>query len=209
MCINKTHNAYSSFYYASKSVQRGGGWTCIVFFVWASICMLLRAYEYIYFWICLCGFVLIYACVFVHTHASCVVVCSRNCVFVLVVGLEWNMDILPPSWIHRNGLGPGLQSSIYTLYLSVGQPQQSLSPPCDSCVFALLSTDSIPSRRSFSPPPQKKRFPQKCSRHPRSEFHQPPLIVADQACSGFHSTDATLKLTTSIITHPYFSDEFV
>lgn len=59
---------------------------------------------------------------------------------------------------------------------------------------------------SLAPP---KRFPQKCSRHPQSEFHRPPLIVADQACSGFHSEDATLKLTTSIIIHPYFSDEFV
>lgn len=44
---------------------------------------------------------------------------------------------------------------------------------------------------------------------PRSGFHQQPLVVADQAFSGFHSEDATLKLTTSIITHPYFSDEFV
>lgn len=87
-------------------------WERIVFSVWASICMLVRAYEYIYIWICLCGFVLIYACVFVRTHASCVFVCSCYCVCVPVVVLEWNMDILPLSWIHRNGLGPGLQSSI-------------------------------------------------------------------------------------------------
>lgn len=70
-------------------------------------------------------------------------------------------------------------------------------------------SDLNPSRilfSSFSPP---KPFPQKCSRHRRSGFHQPPLIVADQACSGFHSEDATLKLTTSIIIHSYFSNEFV
>lgn len=30
-----------------------------------------------------------------------------------------------------------------------------------------------------------KLFPQKCSRHTRSEFHQPPVIGADQAPSGF------------------------
>lgn len=57
---------------------------------------------------------------------------------------------------------------------------------------------------SLSLPPNRN-----VSRYPRSEFHQPPLIVADQAFSGFHSKDATLKLTTSIITRPYFSDEFV
>ena len=104
-------------------------WASIVFFVRASICLTessrvyihiyiyIARYRYIYIYThtykyCLCGSLLIYACVFVRTHASCVFVCSCYCVCVPVVMLEWNMDILPPSWIHRNGLGPGLQSSI-------------------------------------------------------------------------------------------------
>lgn len=76
--------------------------------LFACYCELMSIYIFEFTYVALCLFM------FVHTHASCVVVCSRNCVFVLVVGLEWNMDILPPSWIHRNGLGPGLQSTIYT-----------------------------------------------------------------------------------------------
>ena len=76
---------------------------------------------------------------------------------------------------------------------------------CLLCSAPIRSHQEAPFS-SLAPP---KPFPQKCSRHPRSGFHQPPLIVADQACSGFHSEDATLKLTASIIIHPYFSDEFV
>lgn len=77
------------------------------------------------------------------------------------------------------------------------------------CLLCSAMIRLHPQQKLLPPPTPPKRSPQKCSRHPRSEFHQPPLIVADQACSGFHSKDATLKLTASIIIHPYFSDEFV
>lgn len=75
--------------------------------------------------------------------------------------------------------------------------------------FASVSIEILSREAPFGLLAPPKRFPQKCSHCPQSELHQPPLVVADRACSGFHSKDATSKLTSSIIPHPYFSDEFV
>lgn len=58
---------------------------------------------------------------------------------------------------------------------------------------------------------QNKELSVKTNIHttPWWELHQPTLVVAERACSGFHHKDVTLKRTTTIIIRPYFPDEFV
>lgn len=64
-----------------------------------------------YSWTCLCGLMLIHAYVFALVQFLCI--CPPMLLlFVPVVTLEWNMDVLPPIWVQRNGFGLGLLCSI-------------------------------------------------------------------------------------------------
>lgn len=105
--INKKHDATS--HYTSKSVPRAGK-------LWERIHsgINLHPSERIsgrYSWTCWCGLMLIYAYVFALVHFLCI--CPPMLLFFApVVTLEWNMDVLPPIWVQRNGFGLGLLCSI-------------------------------------------------------------------------------------------------
>lgn len=83
------------------------GFICVDLFACNVYIYLYILYLKLLMWLCA------YLCMCVCAHSqTCVFVCSCYFVCVSVVMLEWNMNILPLSWIHRNGLGPGSQGSI-------------------------------------------------------------------------------------------------
>lgn len=180
-----------------------------VCFVWACICILVRAYECIYIYIFEFAYV-----------AWCLFMPVCLCAHTPLVCLSALVTVFVRLWSCWNGTWTSCHQAEFT--------ETGLGLACRAvfrlCIYALDNHSNLYHRlvihvcllcsalirfHQEAPFLSFTRFLQKCSRHCCSEFHQPPLVRADQACSGFHRKDVTLKLTTSIIIHPYFSNEFV
>lgn len=162
-------------------------------FVQASICNLVWAYEYIYIfefaYVALCLFMPVcWARMHARTHKRTRLLCV--CLLLLLclcacgrAGMEHCR------WAEFTETGLVLACrAVFRLCIYASDNHSNLYHRLVIHVCLLCSV-LIRFHQEVAPLPfylvPLKLFPQKCSRHTRSEFHQPPVIGADQARSGF------------------------
>lgn len=180
---------------AAITLNLGTGWMCLC--VLAVFACYSESQYCIYIWLCSCGPLLIYACA---PLWACLLLLL--CLCCGRAGMEHGH--LPWGWIHRNSFGWAWPVQLFRLCIYALDDHSHLyQRALETCLFALLSVDPTPSRTlSFFYLFSAQMFTPLAARSFISLLSEltKHTVFLQQRCN--------IKLTASIIIHPYFSDEF-
>lgn len=145
---------------------------------------------------------------FALAHFSRVFSCCRYCVFCICgcTGMEHGHSATELSSEKRVWARPAVQY-LESVFMRGTTTASSITALRFMFICSAPYCSNFQSRSSFMSQNKKGSIKIFTPRPDHNFINQ--ASCQSRACSGFHHKDVTLKLTTTIIIRPYFSDEFV